>query len=101
MHKLPSHVTEICTSNATLKDLLLKIQYLTQLTSLVNSHLTEPLRSHVVVANYRDGCLVLALDNAVWATELRYKHKVLLAALQTNSALLTLTSLEWIIVGKI
>lgn len=47
-------------------------QLLEEATRKIRTHLPEPLNSHVQVANFKDGVLLLHVDASVWAGRLRF-----------------------------
>ncbi len=96
-HKSFRKLSEICHDSTLLNNLLAKTQYLNELNALVQSYLAKPLRYHVKVANYRKTRLILALDKAVWITELRYQREKLSAILKTHH-IPDLTLIQWIVV---
>ncbi len=71
-----------------------KCLQLEQLQKWVSLHLADPLNNHCCVANFRDGCLILKVDSAAFATQLRYKTGDLLNALRTIPALCGLRSIS-------
>jgi hypothetical protein len=55
------------------------------------------LAEHSRVANFREDCLVIEVDNAAWITYLRYHLPELKKRLSQEHALSTLQKIEWYI----
>jgi hypothetical protein len=87
---------EICQQSSGLNDILKKATWLNQLNSTIKKHLPASLQPHVIVANYRDHCLVLGVKKSAFLTELRYREGILLESLQKKD-LPQLKSIECII----
>ncbi len=92
------NLNKICESSTALGKILQKSSQLNQLTEQVQALLAEPLREHVRVANYRENELMLAVDAALWATELRYKIPELLPKLQ--SQIDNLKTIDWFVLSQ-
>lgn len=67
-----------------LKQLINKVQQLDALANQVNKLLPEEFINKVTVANFRQGCLVLQVDNGAWATKLRFQTPMLLSGLRND-----------------
>jgi hypothetical protein len=66
-----------------LKNLSTQAQRLAQLQQVLQSQLQPAAREHCQVASWRQGCLLLIVSDAHWATRLRYQQRRLLRQLQT------------------
>lgn len=73
-----------------------KVLQLNQLNDLWQKNWPE-LAQHSRIANFREGCLVIEVDNAAWATRLRYLIPDLTRKLVKQSALNSLKHIEWYI----
>lgn len=62
--------------------------------SLLRSILPPPLKSHVKVANYANGTLVLHADSAVWRTRLHFQQPAILSSLRQMAEFRGLRELE-------
>ena len=71
-----------------------QVQYLTK---HLHAYLEPTLAEHSRVANFRAGCLVIAVDAAVWATRLRYLFPEILSKLRLEAGLAGLSSLRSIV----
>lgn len=65
----------------TLNSLFSEAQRLAHLQQLLESQLQPAARPFCRVASWRDGCLLLIVNDAQWATHLRYQQKRLLRQL--------------------
>ena len=74
-------VSHIVTKFDRLKQLSAQARRLSQLNLTVMACLPSRLSNHTRLAAVHDGYLVLQVDNAAWAAEVRYKTPELLAAL--------------------
>ena len=70
---------------------------LNKLNALWQAENSAELVQHSRVANFRDNCLVIEVDNAAWVTRLRYLLPDLTQQLVKHSALKTLKKIEWYI----
>ena len=77
-----------------LSPILDRIDHLTKLNAFIKDYLEEPLVNYCRVANFRDGCLVIETDSAVWATQLRYLTPDLLNALRSKGNMPQLRSIK-------
>lgn len=77
-----------------LRQLIDKSQELTILNRHVQQLLSTELAPHCTVANFQNGCLVIAVDNAAWATCLRYQIPELLQQLRTKDQLPNLRTIR-------
>jgi hypothetical protein len=71
----------------TLSILHRKVAQLDKLTALLKNSLNDPLRQHCQVANLKDDCLVIMVDSAAWATQIRYLTPDLLKQLKRSPEL--------------
>lgn len=65
-----------------LQQLFKQAQRLARLQQLLNSLLEPAARAHCQVASVNNGCLLLIISDAAWATRLRYRQHKLLQSLQ-------------------
>lgn len=80
---LPARTPSTLLRNAKpLKALFSEAQRLAKLQAVVESHLEPAARSHCRIASWRDGCLLLIITDAHWATRLRYQQSRLMRQLQ-------------------
>lgn len=66
-------------SKGTLQSLYRHCQLLNCLQAELKLHLGSPLNSHCWVANFQNGRMVIYVDSASWATQLRFRIPSLLA----------------------
>jgi len=85
------------TNNPTLQNLLQKSLQLTQLTHSLHTLLDPNLALHCKVANLRDHTLILAVESAAWATQLRYQIPTLQKKLATTVEFKQVQKIEWFI----
>ena len=74
-----------------------KVMQLNRLNEIWKTENSAELVQHSRVANFRDGCLVIEVDNAAWVTRLRYLLADLSKQLVKHPALKTLQKIEWYI----
>ncbi|WP_010597209.1 DUF721 domain-containing protein [Rickettsiella massiliensis] len=74
-----------------------KVSELKKLNQLWMKIVTHEFAEHSRVANFREGCLVIEVDNAAWITYLRYHLPELKKRLSQESDLSTLQKIEWYI----
>jgi hypothetical protein len=74
-----------------------KVMELNQLNEIWRTENTADLAQHSRIANFRDSCLVIEVDNAAWATRLRYLLPDLKQQLMKHAALKNLKKIEWYI----
>lgn len=79
--KTPAPFGRIVARFGHLKQLTAQAARLDQLDALVKAGLPPSLQHHTRLAAIRDGCLVLHVDSAAWATQLRYRTPEILAQL--------------------
>ncbi|GAB4391210.1 MAG: hypothetical protein Tsb005_00010 [Gammaproteobacteria bacterium] len=77
--------------------LVRKVQTLEQYSHIVHTQLSSRLRQHCWVANYEHQTLTLAVDNANWATLLRFELPSLLKALQEHPGFRGLQEIKYFI----
>ena len=65
-----------------LHHLVAKSQHLIHLTNLLHQLLDRQLAKHCKAANLRDKTLVIEIDSAAWATQIRYRIPQLLDQLR-------------------
>lgn len=86
---------QLLTSSEQLQQIIKKSELLQQLDHKVKNLITDQtLRTHCQVANLRDGVLVIATDNANWATRLRYLTGNLLAELRKQPEFAGIASIK-------
>lgn len=73
-----------------------KVLHLNQLNAVWKKNWPD-LAQHSRIANFREGCLVIEVDNAAWATRLRYLIPDLSQKLLNPMQLDTLKNIEWYI----
>lgn len=74
-----------------------KVMELNRLNAIWQAENTADLAQHSRIANFRDSCLVIEVDNAAWVTRLRYLLPDLTKKLVKHPALNTLKKIEWYI----
>jgi len=74
-----------------------KLQQLNQLNELWQHAVPALLAQNSCVANWREGCLVIELKSAAWATRLQYLIPELIERLQQHAELKNLTAIDWYI----
>lgn len=84
-------------STGSLSGIFLKVEQLKQLQQQVENYLPEELKTHCHVANFREGVLVFAVENAAWTTKLRYMLPTLLGTLRKEAKLHQLISIDYYI----
>lgn len=63
--------------------------------AVIQTQLSDELRPHCRVANYRKGVLVLELDSGIWATHLRYRLPELREKLRQQNCIPQLRSINY------
>ena len=76
------------------RQLITHVQQLQGITRVITGLLPESLQTHVRVANWRDGTLVMVADNAAAATELRFIQNDLLSRFRAEAELFSLRRIE-------
>lgn len=74
-----------------------KVIELKKLNELWGKAVSPELAEYSRVANFRNGCLVIEVDNAAWITYLRYHLPELKKHLSLQSELTALQKIEWYI----
>jgi hypothetical protein len=74
-----------------------KVTELKEIDRIWRSAITADLGEHSRIANFRDGCLVVEVNNAGWATRLRYLVPDLIKKLLKYPILGSLKNIEWYI----
>jgi hypothetical protein len=92
---------QIVTETCTLGKLIKQSTKLMALTKLLQTTLADELSLHCNVAKYSKGTLVLAVENASWATQLRYNSAQLLEALKKTAEFNKLTTIKFFVQTKI
>jgi hypothetical protein len=80
--------------NKQLVDLCQRAVQLDELGNKVNQWLPDNLRAHCRVGSFARGCLLIVVDQADWATELRYCLPTLRDNLRQNAGVYQLTSIK-------
>jgi hypothetical protein len=80
-----------------LQRLLNKTCELDSLNNTLRTYLPSELVDQVWVANFRQGCLILATQSAAWGTHLRYLLPQLRDALRQDGVLPNLTEIKYIV----
>ena len=80
--------------NQNLAHILEQVVHLKRLDEFLKSFLEKPLGNYCRVANLRDGCLIIEVDSAAWATQLRYLTPDLLNALRSKGKMPQLRSIK-------
>lgn len=75
----------------------LKVSELKKINQLWQAKISPDIAQHSRVANFREGCLVIEIDSAAWATRLRYLLPDLTKKLVKYPMLNTLKHIEWYI----
>jgi len=84
-------------SGTRLSQIVSKSKELQTLDKILNETLEAPLRDHCIVANFRNGTLVIEIDNGSWATQFRYLTPTLLEPLRKHKAFAGLSRIEFYI----
>lgn len=74
-----------------------KVQELKKINQLWQKEISPDLSQHSCVANFREGCLIIELDSAAWATRLRYLIPDLTKKLMHDPLLNSLKQIDWYI----
>lgn len=80
-----------------LEQVLERVESLRRLNERVMLCVDPDLQAHCQVANFRQGCLVMVVDSAVWATRLRYSFPELLNRLRFEARLFEVSSLQCVV----
>lgn len=80
-----------------LHHIVTKSQCLIHLTNLLHQSLEENVAKHCKVANFREETLVLEIDSAAWATQIRYRIPELLMKLRQKNEFNDLKKIEYYI----
>ena len=83
--------------SAKLRQLIAKAEALIEIEQELKNHLDPGLTQHCHVANLRHDCLIIAVDNAMWATRLRFIIPTLLQQLKKQSPLKKLNAIDYFI----
>ncbi|MEN8216175.1 MAG: DUF721 domain-containing protein [Pseudomonadota bacterium] len=84
----------LANSSGVLKRLLQHSETLKHLNKIFQASLSDPLKQHCHVANFRQKILVVHTDSSIWATRLRYMAPELLLQWQLDSAMPTIDKIE-------
>jgi hypothetical protein len=80
----------IANPSGVLKRLLQHSETIKQLNKIFQASLSDSLKQHCHVANFRQKILVVHTDSSIWATRLRYMAPELLYQWQLDSAMPTI-----------
>lgn len=80
-----------------LSQLIEKAEELIKIEQVVQTYFDPDLTQHCHVANLRNDCLIIAIDNAAWATQLRFMIPRLLEQLKIEPLLKKLKKIEYFI----
>lgn len=72
------HTAAILNKQSVLRDIVQRANSFAVLQRIVHSYLPGAAAEHCQLANYNQGRLVLVIDNAHWATRLRYQQNQLM-----------------------
>jgi len=64
-----------------------KVKRLKEIETELKTLLDPLIAEHLLVCNYREGCLVVQFENGSWATRFRYRIPELLEKLRTRKIL--------------
>lgn len=84
MNKPLKPAAQLLRSNQHLQRLFRQAEQLSRLQVLVHGYLSPAARSQARLGSYRDGVLTLVLEDAAWATRLRYQQERLVNQLQQH-----------------
>lgn len=80
-----------------LSSIIHKAQQLNSLTKILHQFLESDCTPYCRVANYANEILVIEINNATWATQIRYRIPELLGKLKQMEPLHDLKKIEWYI----
>lgn len=83
--------------NPKLKEICLQAIKLEALNDIVSSYLPDAVKNHCRVGSFNKGCLQLLVDDAVWATQLRYDLPLLRDNLRLKAGVYQLVSIKIIV----
>jgi len=83
-----------------LSALMSKSRELKVLDRILNETLDSPLRDHVIVANFREGTLVIEANSGEWSTHLRYLAPTLLEPLRKHKEFASLCRVQFYVSPK-
>jgi hypothetical protein len=81
--------------NSLLETYQQKIQQLLQWNRYWQKNISGDLAAHTRIANFREGCLIVEVDNPSWASQLRYWIPELLVQLKTFPVFSSLQAIQW------
>lgn len=79
------HAGSILHKQNVLRSMVQQAQFFAHLEKIVHAQLPDAAVAHCRLANYNEGRLVLVIDNAMWATRLRYQQNQLLERLAQHA----------------
>ena len=80
--------------NTRLIEICKRTVQLEELNSKLNDYLPSTLKEHCQVGSFNHGCLVLVVNDSVWASELRYSIPELRDKLRKEAGIYQLTSIK-------
>ena len=80
--------------NQKLIDICQQAVQLEDLNSKIKAFLDEDLKDHCSVGSFNNGCLLMVVDNAVWASQLRYVLPELRDKLRKDAGIYQLSSIK-------
>lgn len=78
------HSKSLLIQTSSLKQLVNKASYLSQLQQCLNLYLSTAIRENCAIASFQNGILTILVNNAHWATRLRYQQNKLKQQLQEH-----------------
>ncbi len=78
------HPKSLLVQTSSLKQLVNKVSYLSKLQGYLDLYLSTAIRENCAVASFQDGTLTILVNNAHWATRLRYQQNKLKQQLQKH-----------------
>ncbi|UYZ84119.1 DUF721 domain-containing protein [Entomomonas sp. E2T0] len=78
------HSKSLLVKTSSLKQLVNKASYLNQLQQCLNLYLSTTIRENCAIASFQNGILTILVNNAHWATRLRYQQNKLKQQLQEH-----------------
>lgn len=80
--------------NTQLMEISNRVIQLEELNNKLQTHLPSYLREHCHVGSFNNGCMVIMVNNAAWASELRYNLPELRDALRKEAGIYQLASIK-------
>lgn len=78
------HSKSLLIQTSSLRQLVNKASYLSQLQKCLNLYLSTVIRENCAIASFQHGTLTILVNNAQWATRLRYQQNKLKQQLQEH-----------------